>query len=91
MHHARAHHARALAAHEYRRDVSIVNNSGSKLKIRHTSALGNLVLFSSAGRASGESTYARRKIENNNDTNFSVFKKKYMRRARAKASEMCQL
>ena len=76
--------ARARTAREGQRDESTVNNSGSKLKIRHTSALGNLLLFPSMGRASCESTYARRKVENNNETKFTVFKNKlYAPRARA--------
>ena len=81
---ARAPPARARAAREGRRDESTVNNSGSKLKIRHTSTSGNLLLFPMMGRASCELTYyARRKVENNNETKSTVFKKNYMHRARA--------
>ena len=67
MHRARAPPARARAAREGRRDESTVNNSGSKLKIRHTSALGNLLLFPSMGRGTCELTYPWRKVENIND------------------------
>jgi hypothetical protein len=42
---ARGARARARAARDGRRDESTVNNSGSKLKIRLTGALGNLLLF----------------------------------------------
>jgi hypothetical protein len=45
-----------------------VNNSGSKLKIRLTGPLGNLLLFPSMGRETCESTYPRRKVVNNNCT-----------------------
>jgi hypothetical protein len=41
MHRARGARARARAAREGRRDQSIVDNSGSKLKIRLTGGLGN--------------------------------------------------
>ena len=44
MHRARGAPARARAAREGRRDESTVNNSGSKLKIRLTEDLGNLLL-----------------------------------------------
>ena len=76
--------ALARAAREGQRDESTVNTSDSKLKFWHTSALGNLLLFPSIDGASCESTYARRKVENNNETKFTVFKNKlYAPRARA--------
>jgi hypothetical protein len=64
---ARGARARARAAREGRRDESTVNNSGSKLKIYETHPVGNLLLFRSRGRATRESTYAWRKVGNNND------------------------
>ena len=70
MHRAPAARARAHAprAREGRRgEPTAVNNSCSKLKFRLTGALGNLLLFRSMGRGTRESTYARRKVENNND------------------------
>jgi hypothetical protein len=45
MHRARAARARARASREGRRDESTVHNPGSKLKIRLTGALRNLLLF----------------------------------------------
>ena len=58
---ARGARARARAARDGRRDESTVNNSGSKLKIWLTGALGNLLLFPclfpSMGPETSESTY----------------------------------
>jgi hypothetical protein len=70
MHRACAARARARASREGRRDESTVNNSGStsKLKIRLTGDLGNLLLFPSMGRVSCESKYRRRKVVDNNCT-----------------------
>ena len=68
MHRARGACARARASREGRRDESTVNNSGSKLKIRLTGALGNLLLFPSMGRGTRESKYRRRKVVYNNCT-----------------------
>jgi hypothetical protein len=45
-----------------------VNNSCSKLRIRLTSRLGNLLLFPSMGRGKPESKYPWRKVVNNNCT-----------------------
>ena len=59
MHRGRARQARASAAREGRRDESTVNNSNSKLKFRHTGALGNALCFPSMGRVSvSESKYS---------------------------------
>jgi hypothetical protein len=60
---ARARRARARAARDGWLDVSTVNNSGSKLKIRLVGPLGNLLLFTSMGRVSCESKYPRKKVE----------------------------
>jgi hypothetical protein len=65
---ARGARARARTAREGRRDESNMHNSGSKIKIRHTSALGNLLLFPSMGRETYELRYLRRKVVNNNCT-----------------------
>ena len=67
MHRARGAPARARASREGRRDESTVNNSGSKLKIYEIHPVGNHLLFRSMRRATCESKYARRKVENNND------------------------
>jgi hypothetical protein len=48
--------------------VSTVNNFGSKLTIRLTGDLGNLLLFPSMGRGTCESKYPRRKVVNKNCT-----------------------
>jgi hypothetical protein len=68
MHRARAARARTRHAREGRRDESTVNNSGSKLKLWQTGALGNLLLFLSMGRGTHESRYPRRFGRYNNCT-----------------------
>jgi hypothetical protein len=65
---ARGARARARASRKGRWDESTVNNSGSKLKIRLTGPLGNLLLFRSMGRGTRESKYRRRKVVNINCT-----------------------
>jgi hypothetical protein len=61
--------ARARTSREGRRDKSTVNNSRSKLKIRLTWDLENLLLFPSMGRGTCESKYRRRKNVNNKNSN----------------------
>jgi hypothetical protein len=59
-----AQRTRTRRAREGRRDGSTVNNSGSKLKFYKIHPVRNHLLFRSRGRATCESTYARRKVEN---------------------------
>jgi hypothetical protein len=51
--------------------ITTLDNSDSKIKFRHISTLGNLLLFRSMGRGAGESKYPWRIVVYNNDPKSS--------------------
>jgi hypothetical protein len=68
MHRARAAHVRARVSREGRWDEATTNNLDSKLKIRLTGRMGNLLLFPSMGHGPRESKYPWRKVVYNSCT-----------------------